>query len=755
MKAVRLNRFSGAMIAIAVLAIGAAVFFFFDLSRSQHASRNTYAEAIRGLDIIGDLQFQAQEARRTLLYALATTDSNLQVQYADQSRAAEALVSQRLAEYGSLAFGERGRAAPKKLARDWTAYLAVRDELIAAMLEGDPKAAVAIDLERGVPAFNALRADLETTKDQFKLNAERLLKEVDASFQRSRLRMLLMFGMLAVLGALAAVNARLRKKSAEAGAAREASEQNFRQIFEEAPIGMAVVGLDERFIQVNAALCEMVGYSAEELTGRTPLDITHPDDIALSKALPQAMLSGSAPSIVEKRYIRKNGDVIWATRTGCVIHDQTGAPRHFLIMVEDITERKNNAVALQKAKEEAETANNAKSEFLSRMSHELRTPLNAILGFGQLIERQNPTEAQQTRIKYILNAGRHLLDLINEVLDISRIEMGRMQLSLEPVCVAHALRETLDLIRPVAANHSVELCPLDDFDETVHVLADRQRLRQILLNLVTNAVKYNRLGGSVSLSCTLSGQDKVQLAVSDTGPGIAADKLPRLFTPFDRLGAEQTDIQGTGLGLALCQRLVKEMGGSVAVNSTVGEGSIFWVELSRTASPLEALATRKTPPAMEWKEEFTHASPRTVLYIEDNLSNVTLIEQILETKPHIELMTAIQGTVGLDLARQHLPDLILLDLHLPDLPGWEVLRQLQENEATRHIPVVVISADATARQIERLMAAGARTYLTKPVDVENFCRVLDEVTRSVAGGTHHNGRESGESSEKLAAATVD
>ena len=548
---------------------------------------------MRGLDLIGDLQYQAQEARRTLLYALATTDSNLQVDYADQSRAAEALVARRLEEYQSLVTQEEETADAQNLARDWAKYLAVRDELIAAMLEGDPKAAVALDLQKGVPAFNKLRADLEQTKQRFKINADRLLKEVDDSFQRSRLRMVLMLGMLAFLGALSTLNARLRKKSAEAGAALEASEQNFRQIFEEAPIGMAVVGLDERFLQANAAFCEMVGYAAQELTSRTPLDITYPDDIPLSKQLAQAMLNGTVHNAVEKRFVRKNGEVIWVTRTGCVIRDETGAPRHFLIMVEDITERKNSAVALQKAKEEAERANNAKSEFLSRMSHELRTPLNAILGFGQLLERQNPTETQRTRLDHILRGGRHLLDLINEVLDISRIETGRLQFSVEAVCAAEALTEAVDLLRPIATERSIELVVPADFDRTAHVLADRQRLKQVLLNLLTNAVKYNQQGGTVTVSCNLSAETKMRFIVSDTGVGISADKLPRLFTPFDRLGAEQSEVQGTGLGLALCQRLVKEMGGAIGAESAVGKGSTFWIELPRTASPMERLAIAK------------------------------------------------------------------------------------------------------------------------------------------------------------------
>jgi PAS domain S-box-containing protein len=723
MKIFRLSRFSGAMVAIVLLAAAVGAFLFFDLSRSQQASHRSYAEAVRGLDLIGDLQYQAQEARRTLLYALATTDSNLQVEYADQSRAAEALVARHLEEYRSLVTQAEETANAQNLASDWAKYLAVRDELIAAMLEGDPKAAIELDLQKGVPAFNTLRADLELTKQRFKINADRLLKDVDDSFQRSRLRMVLMLGMLAFLGALSTLNARLRKKSAEAGAALEASEQNFRQIFEEAPVGMAVIGLDEIFIQANRAFCEMVGYTAQELTSRTPLEITYPDDIPLSKKLAQAMLNGTAHSAVEKRYVRKNGDVIWVTRTGCMIRDEMGVPRHFLIMVEDITERKNSAVALQKAKEEAERANNAKSEFLSRMSHELRTPLNAILGFGQLLERQNPTETQRTRLDHILRGGRHLLDLINEVLDISRIETGRLQFSLEAVCAAEALTEAVDLLRPLATERSIELVVPAELDKTAHVLADRQRFKQVLLNLLTNAVKYNQPGGSVTVACNLSAEEKMRLTVSDTGVGISADKLPRLFTPFDRLGAEQSEVQGTGLGLALCQRLVKEMGGAIGAESTVGKGSTFWVELPRTASPLERLATHERP-TLDQFEPVTETDRRTVLYVEDNLSNVSLIEQILETRPHIELMTAMQGKVGLDLARKHLPDLIFLDLHLPDLPGWEVLQQLQANEATRQIPVVVISADATARQIARLMDAGAYAYLTKPVDIDEFCRIL-------------------------------
>lgn len=633
-------------------------------------------------------------------------------------------------------------------------------------------------------------------------------------------------------------------------AALEASEQNSRQIFEDAPIGMAVVGLDEHFSRINAAFRDMIGYSEEELTERTPLDITYPGDVAISKELAQAMLNGSGRSYIEKRYVRKDGEVLWVTRTGCIIRDGSGQPQHFLIMVEDISDRKaaeealcenrreleaalkanqlimtnsldvictideagrfvtvnaaceqlwgytpdeligrqyielvypedrpktNEAAqnilaagqltdftnryirkdgglvdvlwsatwspadkthfcvahdvteririekALREAKEEADRANHAKSEFLSRMSHELRTPLNAILGFGQLLERQSPTEIQRTRVRHIISAGRHLLDLINEILDISRIEVGRLQLSLEPVCVADAAQEALDLMRPLASEHQIQLSASAPLDEKVYVMADRQRFKQVLLNLLTNAVKYTPRGGNVTISSNESVQNSVRIEVSDTGPGIPTEKLSRLFTPFDRLGAEQSSVEGTGLGLALSQRLIHAMRGCIGVNSEPGKGSTFWVELPFTKSPLERIGPRNGT------GERAHVASveRTILYVEDNVSNLTLVEQMLAEHPQITLITAMQGRLALDLARQRVPDLILLDLHLPDMPGWEVLSELQRDNATREIPVIIISADATSRQIKRLMAAGAQAYLTKPIDVAEFFRVVE------------------------------
>ena len=513
-------------------------------------------------------------------------------------------------------------------------------------------------------------------------------------------------------------------------AALEASEQNFRQIFEDAPIGMAVVGLDERFRQVNSTFCEMLGYDEEELGNRSPLDLTHPDDLEESKRLAQVMLATPDHGCVEKRYVRKNGDVLWARRTGCVIRDEIGTPRHFLIMVEDVSERIRFENALRAAKDEADRANRAKSDFLSRMSHELRTPMNAILGFGQLLERQGPSETQRSHIRHINTAGRHLLDLINEVLDISRIEAGRLQLSVEPVCVSEVLAEAQELIRPLATERGINVSAPAKNDALCYVLADRQRLKQVMLNLLANGIKYTPAGGNVIISYNATGDEAVRVEVRDTGPGIPPEKLPRLFKPFDRLGAEQSHVEGTGLGLALCQRLVQAMKGSIGVDSVVGQGSIFWIELARAKSPLQNLPQSKSDSSQ--RKPASDAEKITVLYIEDNLSNLTLIEQILEDEPQIELLTAMQGQIGIDLARQHIPDVILLDLHLPDLPGWDVLERLRADPQTRHIPVVVISADATRQQIRRLMTAGAREYLTKPLEIGEFFRVLDQVTNEAA-----------------------
>jgi len=346
-----------------------------------------------------------------------------------------------------------------------------------------------------------------------------------------------------------------------------------------------------RFLSTNAACQSLWGYSAEELIGRCYLVLVHPEDRVRSKQVEAGTRTGGKTDLIN-RCLRKDGsiiDVLWSV-------SWSAADEILFCVAHDVTERQRTEKALREAKEAADRANRAKSEFLSRMSHELRTPLNAILGFGQLLERQAPQPKQRLHLNHLLTAGHHLLELINEVLDISRIETGRMQLSLGPVSVKVALKEAIDLIQPLATEHSIHLFVAPKNETDHFVMADRQRLHQVLLNLLTNGVKYTPAGGAVMVNCRID-DAIVRLAVRDTGIGIAPGMLPRAFTPFDRLGAEQTGVEGTGLGLALSRRLVEAMHGRVGVESVQGEGSTFWLELARTEAPLEVIAANSLPDA--------------------------------------------------------------------------------------------------------------------------------------------------------------
>jgi signal transduction histidine kinase/ActR/RegA family two-component response regulator len=378
---------------------------------------------------------------------------------------------------------------------------------------------------------------------------------------------------------------------------------------------------------------------------------------------------------------------------------------------------------LETARGLAEAANNSKSEFVSRMSHELRTPLNAVLGFAQMLEMDDLTEDQRDSTHQILKGGRHLLDLINEILDLSRIEAGAMSLSPEPVLVGDLLGEAADLIRPLADEAGVTLS-VDRSDATrSYVMADRQRTKQILLNLLSNAVKYNRPHGTITVTCDRPAQGTLRLEVRDTGRGLRPDQLELLFTPFERLGAE---VEGAGIGLALSKRLAELMAGDLGVTSRPGEGSRFWCDLPEVEGPVERLERLESPDEEPVAVVPVDASP-VVLHIEDNAANVKLIERILARYPHpLAVVPAMQGRLGLDLAREHHPAVILLDVHLPDITGEEVLDRLGSDPITASIPVIMLSADATPHRIERLLAAGATAYLTKPIDVRELLQVLDE-----------------------------
>jgi PAS domain S-box-containing protein len=391
--------------------------------------------------------------------------------------------------------------------------------------------------------------------------------------------------------------------------------------------------------------------------------------------------------------------------------------------IRDVTDRKAAEEALNRVSEEAARANRAKTEFLSRMSHELRTPLTAVLGFGQLLEqRRLPPDQQVEAVGHILKAGRHLLKLIDEVLDLASIEEGRLALSPEPVRIGDVMDDALTLIRPGARQRGIGIDVFDG-DADCHVMADRQRLTQVFLNLLSNAVKYNRDRGTVTLSYAECG-GQLTVSVRDEGYGIPPELQSRLFSPFDRLGAEKTDVEGTGLGLALSERLVQAMGGTLGVDSALGEGSTFRVTLPIVKSPLDEV---RAPAKLATATQEQAQPVCTVLYIEDNLSNLRLVEQILDTWQGIRLIPAMQGRLGIELATEHHPDLILLDLNLPDVGGRQVLSRIRSNPATTAIPVVVLTADATLGVKDGLLGSGATAFLTKPFELDQFFEVVGEI----------------------------
>jgi PAS domain S-box-containing protein len=502
------------------------------------------------------------------------------------------------------------------------------------------------------------------------------------------------------------------------------SEARFRLIAENSRDLIRLYDPDAVIRYASPSCRAVLGYDAHELVGRQSTDFQHPDDAAGHDERRRAVIASSSDSTVTYQSRRKDGSYVWLESTVRPRYDEeSGALVGFQETSRDITERKHGEGLVRRAKEEAEQANSAKSEFLSRMSHELRTPLHAILGFGELLEREALKPAQRDKLLQITKGGRHLLTLINEVLDLARIERGDLSLSLEPVHVGELVQETLDMVTPLAAARSVTIrAPAPDSLDT-HVLADRHRLKQVLLNLMSNAVKYNRTGGEVALAFAPTSSANVRIDVADSGAGIAAADLVRVFDPFERLGAEASDVEGTGLGLALSKRLVEAMNGEIGVESELGNGTTFWLDLPSAMAP----QMRREPSDSDLATVIPRSRglARTVLYVEDNPSNIKLAETILAERPEVSLIVATQGGLALELARQHRPALALLDLNLPDISGEEVLRRMRADPRTADIPIVVVSADATPGQVERLLAAGANDYLTKPFTVARFLAVID------------------------------
>jgi PAS domain S-box-containing protein len=399
----------------------------------------------------------------------------------------------------------------------------------------------------------------------------------------------------------------------------------------------------------------------------------------------------------------------------------------------DVTERQRDAQALQetnveleRAKSAAEKANQAKSDFLSSMSHELRSPLNAILGFAQLMESSEPppTDSQEENIAQILQAGWHLLKLINEVLDLAVIESGRVSLSEEPVSLAEVMWECQAMMEPEGQHRGISLT-FPRFETPMFVSADRTRLKQIVINLLSNAIKFNKERGTVIVACDASTPGRVRISVQDTGAGLPTDKLEQLFQPFNRLGHEAPGgVAGTGIGLVVTKRLAELMGGELGVESVVGVGSTFWCELDSSAAP-QPLVERRDAAILDLPAPApSGASLHTLLYVEDNQANMKLVQQLVARRPDLRLLTAVNGTLGIHIARTSQPSVILMDINLPGMSGVEALKVLREDPATAHIPVVAISANAMPRDIARCLDAGFFRYLTKPIKIKEFMDTL-------------------------------
>ncbi len=509
----------------------------------------------------------------------------------------------------------------------------------------------------------------------------------------------------------------------QAEAALRASEQRFRNVFNNVPIGVVYTDLHARIQEANPFFAEMTGYSVDELTRMTWRELSHPEDWQEGHRLSGQLVAGELSMFRRRqRYVTRDGRTLWAQNTITLMPPDDGRPARIVAVVEDITEHLRLAEA-ERAREAAELSNRAKNEFLSRMSHELRTPLNAMLGFAQLLDldRQHTlAEVQRSWVAQIQQAGWHLLEMINDVLDLSRIESGTMRLSIEALPLAPMLQATLALIDSAATQRGIVVSQ-DLQPDADRLLGDSTRVKQILTNLLSNAVKYNTEQGRIHITSRQHGE-QIEIAIVDTGLGMTPEQLRDLFQPFNRLGRERSQTEGTGIGLVISQRLAELMGGSLVARSLAGEGSSFILTLPAAIDPD---TVRSELEGMEETQPLYRR--RVVHYVEDNETNVEVMRGVLAQRPQVALTVSITGLDGLTAIRAERPHVVLLDMHLPDIDGLELLRHLKADPATHDIPVVVVSADALGEQIEEALLAGAVHYLTKPVNVNELLRVLDQL----------------------------
>lgn len=505
----------------------------------------------------------------------------------------------------------------------------------------------------------------------------------------------------------------------------------------------AIIATDEKgVIQLfNVGAERMLGYMAAEVVDRiSPSDIHDPQEVmARAQALSLEFATAIAPGfealafkasrdiedVYELTYICKDGSRFPAIVSITALRNANGEIIGYLLIGTDNSVRKRVESELIEAMAAAEKANRAKTDFLSAMSHELRTPLNAILGFAQLMGTGTPppTPSQKRNLDQILKAGWYLLELINEILDLALIESGKVTLSREAVSLSEVMLECRAMIEPQAQKRGIGMT-FPRFDIPRFVKADRTRVKQVLINLLFNAVKYNKPCGAVAVECTLSPPDSIRISVRDTGAGLAPEQLAQLFQPFNRLGREAGVEEGTGIGLVVTKQLVELMGGAIGVESTVGVGSVFWIDLSLTSAP--QLAVREAEQAALARPQLARDTPlRTLLYVEDNPANLELVEQLVARRPDLRLLGAADGNLGIEFARAYQPEVILMDINLPGISGLDAMAILRADPSTAHIPIIALSANAVPHDIAKALDAGFFNYLTKPIKVNQFMDALD------------------------------
>lgn len=516
------------------------------------------------------------------------------------------------------------------------------------------------------------------------------------------------------------------------------SRDRYVDLYEFAPAGYLTLNPDGMIAEINLTGTRLLGVERKALLRRRFTSfVVAEDQNRWTQHFVNVKRTGEQDSL--ELALQRGDGAIFHVQLDCNLHDIGVGNAAIRIVLSDITARKqveaererldqllrDKNTEFERATAAAEKASLAKSEFLSSMSHELRTPLNAILGFAQLLEASaSPTTpAQKRSTQQILKAGWYLLELINEILDLALIESGKLSLSMEPLSLAAVMQECETLIEPLAAKRGIRVT-FPALEHPYFVEGDRVRVKQLLINLLTNAVKYNQPEGSVTIDCILITPGRIRLCVEDTGKGLSAEKIAQLFQPFNRLGQETGPEEGTGIGLMVCKRLIELMGGVIGAESTLGKGSVFWVELNLTAEP--DAAVRAAQPAAGTQEPMQADTPlRTLLYVEDNPANLMMVEELIARRSDIRLLSARDGITGVEMAHTCQPDVILLDINLPGISGLQVLEILTATPALAHIPVVALSANAMPRDIETGLAAGFFRYLTKPIKINEFMDTLD------------------------------